>query len=461
MHKKKIGIWGFGKVGKSLAKFYISYTDDIEIMDKTTPSTEDMCWLHKHDISFCLEEDYVNFFARNDVVVPSPGIDIRNHYHNYKKKWQSELDLFATYFHKSIIAITGTVGKTTITHIISKLLNAYKKPTLACGNIGTPMLSIIDQQDALAYAVAEISSFQLEYTKKFAPDLAIITNFSPNHLDRHSLEEYFLAKSNITLHQGENQQALVPIEIAHKLRVITARESPLHIFSHNRPSEEEMQKLVPDDTLFFVENNQLRKINYQTHECLLDLNLLPPITFVENWMIICSTLHILGCDLSKVAEYAQYISLPEHRMERIIYNGSRGIITCINDSKSTTVESTRAAVRMLKGKSIILLLGGLGKGVDRTPLIAELKNQVKSIYCFGKERQELHDACITYGIPSHAFAILDDAYAACIESAENNDYILLSPAGSSYDEFQNYEARGNHFKKLVREFSNDSAQKNK
>ena len=120
-----------------------------------------------------------------------------------------------------------------------------------------------------------------------------------------------------------------------------------------------------------------------------------------------------------------------------------------NDSKATTTASTLAAVKKLYHRPLHLFLGGLSKGVDRTSFVAQLKDQVKYIYCFGKEAYMLHDMCNTYNIPSTPFATLTQAVEACIKKIEPHDCVLLSPAGSSYDLYNNFEHRGNHFKELI------------
>ncbi|HRN77836.1 MAG TPA: UDP-N-acetylmuramoyl-L-alanine--D-glutamate ligase [Candidatus Dependentiae bacterium] len=460
IQNKKIGIWGFGRVGKSVANFLqIHSNNTIEVMNDTELSPDDKKWLDTHAIVLRSQldpEDQKTFFTHNDYIIPSPGIDIRPYYHTYKHKWLAEVDLFYTHFHKPIIAITGSVGKTTVTHILEQLLNAYKYKARACGNIGTPMLDIVSEQNQLDYAVIEVSSFQLEYAKLFAPNIGIITNISANHLDRHSMLEYIAAKRNIMARQDKNKKALVPLELVEKLRI---QNQPLHVF-YSEPLSIEKQKLLEkNDVVFFIQENLLIKKTIDSEVKIIDMAMLPNITFAQNWLIICSILDMIGCKLEDIAQHIDTIRLPEHRMEKVTCTIQD--ITFINDSKSTTIQSTLAAVHALKDKSIILFIGGLSKGVNRSDLIKQLPSNIKEVYCFGHEHKQLSDACITYGVSSHAFATLSDAFAVCAQQINPGDYVLLSPAGSSYDEFKNYEERGRHFKKLVKELNDVHTKQNK
>ena len=160
-----------------------------------------------------------------------------------------------------------------------------------------------------------------------------------------------------------------------------------------------------------------------------------------------------GLDHSRSGDLlADFPGLP-HRLQFVAeHDGLR----FYNDSKSTTTTSTRAAIEKLQGKSIIVFIGGLSKGVDRAHFIKELKGKVKHVYCFGAEAETLRTYCATNNIPAQDFATLDDAFEACVNKVTPQDCILFSPAGSSYDLFKDYEERGNYFKKLVRDYNTDT-----
>ena len=385
---------------------------------------------------------------KNYMIIPSASVDIRRLYKSYKKQWLFELDLFTESFFKPIVAITGTVGKTTITKLLADILQQYRQKFCVGGNIGTGTLDLIQNQDSVDFALLETADIQLKYATHFAPDLAVWTNFSPNHLDWHdTIEDYFKAKCNILMHQKPHQKALVPVEIIPKLRSLTnLKNRSLYVFSCKPLARAETTLMQPDDILFVIEHNAIVKYANQNRTHLIDLTQLPEITFTQNWLIICCVLDMLGLPLEKLVRSTQNLTLPAHRFEKV---ATVNQIDFYKDSKRATPASTLAAVQKLHNKPIILFLGGLSKGIDRTKLIKDLKNHVKIIYCFGSEAQELYNACTMHTIPAYCSDTLDKAFHACIDNLQPGDQVLFSPAGSSFDLFKNYQDRGNYFKKLV------------
>lgn len=447
--KKKVGVWGFGRVGKSVAQLLSAEGYAVSVMTQHALTADETAWTQQHPITFCTEEDKDLFLHQNDYLIPSPGVDIRADYQADKNKWLPELDLFYTRFKKPIISVTGTVGKTTITFMLDQILQHYGLNMCTGGNIGNPMCDLIPQQHDAQYALLEVSSFQLEYCTVFAPQLALWTNLAPNHLDRHTTyEDYFNAKYQCIAHQKDTDKAIVPLCLALTIKN-KAPKSSISYVSATVPTPEELSPLNNSDTLFFLQGNQIKKKTGDSIATLITLDELPNVTFAENWLIICSALDVLGLPLNQLPVYAHSLAIPEHRMEKIVSHD----IVFYNDSKSTTTASTRAAVEKLQGKSIIVFIGGLSKGVDRAPFIKELKDKVQYVYCFGAEADALYAYCATNTIPAQAFATLDDAFDACVKKATTQDCVLFSPAGSSYDLFKDYEERGNYFKKLVHDLN--------
>jgi UDP-N-acetylmuramoylalanine--D-glutamate ligase len=450
LKNKKIGIWGYGVVGKSVSTFLHAQGYTLEVMNKQELTKSQQEELVAKKINFCTQGDHPAFFERNDYIIPSPGIDLRPYYHKYQNKWISELDLFSAYFKKPIIGITGSVGKTTITHALSDILSQYGKRVSAGGNIGTACLDLVAKQTSIDSAVLELSSFQLAYIQTFAPDLAIWTNIHPNHLDWHnSMEDYFDAKLNILAHQKPHQRALVPLELRKDILKKNIVTNTLHYFSKDAPSKTDLEQLQPDSTLFYIDNNTVTLYKNGDIQSLIELSMLPPITFTQNWLIICGALALLGYDLNQLPAAAQNIQLPEHRLEKI--SNPHGF-DIYNDSKATTTAATLAAVEQFKNRPIILLLGGLSKGADRSDLIKQIAGTVKYVYCFGQEAQLLHTLCAQHSIPSCAYNTLEETVTTCLHNSSLGDVILFSPSGSSFDLFKNYEDRGAQFKAMVKKY---------
>lgn len=450
-HNKTIGIWGFGVVGKAALNYFKTYEIPTTVMDCKNLTPEEQTILDNAKSTFISQKYCNKFLNDHDLILASPGIDLRP-FNLYKDKFITELDLFALHNKKKIIAITGTIGKTTITHFLSTIVQNYKK-VVTGGNIGTGMLELVPYQDQIAMTLLEVSSFQLEYCQYFAPDLALWTNFYPNHLDRHTtIEDYFNAKYMILAHQNQNQEALVPLELADKIIHKNSHnknyQGTLHFFSTQQPCLHQLDWLPKNSSIFWLENNTVMHFKNNQTQQLLKLDTVSPQTFATNLLIIIATLYLLEMPLS--LDPLNAIQDLEHRIEKI---ASYDAIQVYNDSKSTIMESTCAAIDKLQGKPILLFLGGLSKGVNRNPYIKKLYGKVRHIFCFGSEAENLQQDAQQYSIESSCYKTLDEAVAYALTYAKPGDQILFSPGGSSYDLYTNYKERGEHFKKLIqREF---------
>lgn len=425
--QKNIGIWGFGVVGKSLLTFLSSENNRITVMDNRDLDYKEMALLCKHRAHYWKQSyDIESFLDQQDIIFVAPGIDIRE-YRHYHHKVIAELDLFYHFFKKPIIAITGTLGKTTVATLIATMLSSHGFHVALGGNIGVGLADILRNQHEYDVAVIEASSFQLEYCKKFAPDIAVWTNFFPNHLDRHkTMHDYFNAKRTMFMHQIKNQYAILGNNIAHQLT------------SH-------LQSQIISLENVYIKQNQICLEHKSTSHVVATASTLPSCT--ENIFASVAAVHVFNPSITwKLPEGFTTLA---HRME---YIGTIHDISFYNDSKSTVPQATLAALNMIEKQPILLFLGGLSKGIDRAQLIRALSKQVKHVFCFGKEADLLHTLCNQYTISSSKHNTLEDAFNFCVELIKPGDAVLLSPAGSSFDLFKNYEQRGNRFKELVREY---------
>ena len=448
----KIGIWGFGVVGQSLLGYLLKqgYTN-IVVYD--IKDLSDNCLFATHQVKFTT--DLVTLLTTCDYIFPSPGIDLAA-YQDYQAKFIFELDLFYENWHKPIIAITGTLGKTTLTTVLANVLNQSGVKAVAAGNVGLAMCDILSTDYELA--VLELSSFQLEQCKTFAPDLAIWTNLYPNHLDRHkTFKRYLMAKANIFLQQNSKQIALLPISLFNNLQELGLEnldfKSQLYLFG----TEQELLNL--DRIIPVYLRNKIQGVFVKQGERVLliaspfnkssEIN----IANLKNFENI-DTYEINLVILAAVS-YLRQLALPTnlkfsaiaHRVEQF-YTSVDGIFF-YNDSKSTVAEATLAAVQKLSARPVILFLGGLSKGVDRTSLVQSLSGCVQEVICFGGEADILYHMCQKNNIKSTKFLDLESALDYCLQVAKSGNQILFSPAGSSFDLFANYVQRGETFKKLV------------
>lgn len=427
---KKIGIWGFGLVGRSAARFLNAHGAQVQVIERNELNTSQRQLINGLDATYTDQTHIDSFLENNELIIPSPGIDLRP-YQKYTDKFIGELDLFAQYFTKPVVAITGTVGKTTVTTLLSHALRMSCQRVLTGGNIGTPLLDLINKQHECDIAVIELSSFQLELNKTFAPDLAIWTNFYPNHLDRHSsVKNYLNAKKQILNHQTKTQDALLSCQLRNMIQA-TNVQSNVRYFNDT----------TDQHAHYHLQKGMIKKNN----ECILTLDQLPQQGFVQNWLIVCAALDMLGhsaTDLSLPAENKEL----EHRLEHVTRINN---IDFYNDSKSTIAQATLAAVHKFPDKNIILILGGLSKGVDRENMIKLLPANVGHIVCFGAEAEQLHRYCTTHAHQATDCDTLEHAVELGVQKAQPNDIILFSPGGASFDLFANYKQRGKRFKSLV------------
>lgn len=453
LSRKRIGIWGYGVVGRSTLRYLTSRNVQISVYDQKELSLEQQQEIAAAKAKLYLPNELEQFLAENDYLIPSGGIDLRKH-EAIRPKLLAEFDLFCDSWRRCakpvpIIGITGTVGKTSVTHLLSEILKAHGYRVATGGNIGVGLFDLLKEKKDVDYAVLELSSYQLELCRKHAPDLAIITNIHPNHLDRHgSAQAYQDAKSKILTLQTPQQKAIVPFKLREWLRKLTPQKTYTWFVEHSL-FEENYFSLRPGETFYSLEENaiwvkQCEAVRHFSNSCRLSP--IPKLSFPGNWVIILAALSELGIRLYK--ETITNLTLPDHRFSCIATHNN---ISFYNDSKSTVLEATLAAVQQLHSKPIILFLGGLSKGVDRASALAQFKRySIKHIVCFGKEADELAQACTKYSIAASSYPTLEAAFTACNKTiAESGDQVLFSPAGASFDLFPNYKARGERFKELV------------
>ena len=252
------------------------------------------------------------------------------------------------------------------------------------------------------------------------------------------MEEYCAAKDRIISHQKSHQKALLPANVADKF---PENDHERYTFS----TEKKLNSKAIGH--FFLQDSQIVFQKFSEGNYVNILDTLSDKTYPENLLILSAVLTLLGQPMTGLHNALEEFKVIDHRLEKC---GEYKGISIYNDSKSTLAPATLAAVDKLAGQPIILFLGGVSKGVDRSALISQLQGKVKTIYCFGKEAEQLHGWCLDQKIPSFCHTTLDEAFAAATKEAQSGDQILLSPGGASFDLFANYQERGDYFKKLVK-----------
>jgi len=368
-----------------------------------------------------------------------------------------ELELAWRLLPNEFVAVTGTNGKTTTTEWIGHVHRAAGIPVAVAGNVGTAASSLAGEVDPDAVVVCETSSFQLEDTLAFAPDAAVLLNLAPDHLDRHgTFAAYRDAKLAAFARPGEGAVAVVPDELElgvplpGRARRVTFGGGPEPGAGDGRPGGAS----AADDGTSGAGAVTLRdgalvwRAPSGAEERLLDASelALPGAHNVENAMATAAVALARGIDPDAVREGLRTFRGVPHRLERV---AERGGVTYVNDSKATNVASAIVALRAYPPGSVHLIAGGVTKAQDFAPLAPLVAERCRSVQLIGEGAGELAAALAGTRVPLHDAGELASALAAATAAARPGDVVLLSPACASFDQFADFEARGEAFRRLV------------
>lgn len=358
----------------------------------------------------------------------------------------SEMEVFFSLCPCPILAVTGSDGKTTTTTIISELLKAQGCRVHLGGNIGHPLLCEVDEIRPGDYAVLELSSFQL-HSMVGRPAVAVITNISPNHLDKHrDYQDYIDAKRAIFLNQRPEDRLILKLDDGQTPYYAASAPSQLSYFALE--GEAARGCFVRDGWLCRVDGESVEKILPR------EVILLPGEHNVLNYLAAFeATRGLVSAETCRAV--ARSFRGVEHRLERV--RELRGV-TYINDSIGSSPSRTIAGLRALKTPPI-LIAGGYDKHIPFDSLGSELCLRAKRVFLTGATAEKIRDAICSapeyaaHPVPFTLIGDFDEAVRAAAASAEAGDIVLLSPACASFDRFKNFAERGEHFKKLVMELT--------
>ena len=444
---KKVLVVGLGKSGLAAALFLRRRGAQVTVSD--IRSAEALA----NDIPALLEEG-INVeagghglltFRRQDLIVVSPGVPLDTpelvQVRNFGLPIIGELELAARFLKGKTVAITGSNGKTTTTTLVGEILKAAGLSTLVAGNIGVPVISLIDESSDDSWSVLEVSSFQLESTQQFHPHIAVILNITPDHLDRHgSFENYALSKERIFAAQDENDLVVLNADNVRAAAASARSKSRVYWFSLQHPVRQ--GAWVEGDHIFFrsSENAPVESV------MLLSEIPLKGAHNVENVLAAVAASRLAGATPEVIRQAVQNFKAVEHRLEYVAtING----VEFYNDSKATNVDATAKAIAAFPG-GIHLILGGKDKNSDYTLLSDLLRSRVKAVYTIGSAAEKI-ESHLRGVVPIHSCETLDKAVSTAAAAAHPGDIVLLAPACSSFDQFENYEQRGRMFKELVHE----------
>ena len=438
---QKFLVAGLSKSGESSARFLLErgaevYLYDDVISDNVSALCLKLEQLGAHIISAeeCEEAAY-----NCDVLVLSPGIPIDTalpiSFRKQGKAIIGEEELGALYLRATPIAVTGTNGKTTTVSMLNDILNASGKHSVACGNIGNPLVKEVENLSFDDFAVIEISSFQLETLSSLRPHIAIITNVTEDHLNRHyNMENYIFLKAKILRNLRESEYAVLNYDDPVVRGFAKNCKAKIVYFSAQSKID---GAYLEDGSLYFKGEKYLDVADMA----------ISGLHNLYNALACIAAADILGLDKASVALAICAFKGIRHRIETVRVVGG---VAYIDDSKGTNVDATVKAAQSMKSPTVILL-GGKDKGYDYTPLFENLNStSVIHAIIYGENRFKMLNAAMKSGFVSVS---LCSEFATAVRLAgyiaKPGQNVLLSPASSSFDSFSNYEERGEVFRQMV------------
>jgi UDP-N-acetylmuramoylalanine--D-glutamate ligase len=440
---KNVLVVGMARSGLAAAEFLSERGARVRVSDKR-PEREletEIDFLRRHDIDYEVGGHLEESFLNADLVVVSPGVPLRlsplQRASQSGKEVISEVELASRFLQGSVIGITGSNGKTTTTTLIGEMLKTAGFTVQVGGNIGTALTSLVDRSTPETITVTELSSFQLEAIPTFRPNVAVLLNITPDHLDRYdSFEDYARAKLSILRNQRSSDFAVLNLDDEILRRPNQSIRSQAFWFS--------TKSEVTQGT--FLEGNRFVFRSGAQTETVTSLEgiQLPGRHNLENVSAAITAARLVNASSTKIAEALRQFKGVEHRLELVAeING----VKFYNDSKATNTDATIKALESFDG-GIVLILGGRDKGSDFTVLSSLIRERVRVLILLGEASEKIHRQ-LNGTVPIVQATTLQQATQMAFERARPGDVVLLAPACASFDMFQNYEHRGRVFKEAV------------
>jgi len=439
----KVLVVGAGKSGRAAAEFMASRRASVTLTDGGDPAVlqEHLRSLADRGVRLVLGRDPEGFDF--DLLVVSPGVPLTAHPVVEARRRGipviGELELAYRFCRAPLVAITGTNGKTTTTSLVGEIFKDAGVRTLVAGNIGLPLIARVTEYGPDDLIVAEVSSFQLETTVQFRPQVAAVLNITPDHLDRHGdMSGYIAAKARIFARQNAGDCT---------------------VLNYDDPLVRELAAGCPGRVIFFSRRHNLDSgVFIRDGEIVVKLNgqcvsvmpvsdlLIPGAHNVENALAAVACGWVRGVREEQLASTLRRFPGVPHRLETVAeINGVR----YVNDSKGTNPDASIKALEAY-AQPIVLLAGGKNKGNDFTAFVRRAREKVRAMVVLGQCAEELAAAARAAGIERILRAAdFRQAVLMARDEARPGDVVLLSPACASWDMFNNYEERGDLFRQIV------------
>jgi UDP-N-acetylmuramoylalanine--D-glutamate ligase len=441
---KRVLVIGLARTGIATARFCAEHGATVTAIDTHAESElgSEVHSLREEGVKLLLGGHPETILLNQDLVVPSPGVPadaplLKSARAKGITIW-SEIELADRFLDGRLIGITGSNGKTTTTSLAHHILRVAGFSTMVAGNIGTPLISRVTLSSEDTITVAELSSFQLELIETFHPDIAVLLNLTPDHLDRHkTLDAYATAKARLFENQTESDFAVLNADDPASLRLAPKRPQ-IYWFSRKQ---------------FVLQGSYLRgeEIVFRTakqEEVLLRREeiSLPGTHNLENVLAAVTAARLEGAAASAIAEAVRTFPGVEHRLEFVAEIAG---VRYYNDSKATNVDATLKALEAFPGR-VVVILGGKDKGSDYSVLQGALRERSTLALLIGEAADKIEPQ-IVGSVTIERAGTMERAVEIASQAARPGDVVLLAPACASFDQFENYEHRGRVFKSLVRD----------
>lgn len=438
---KKVLVLGLSKSGISAAKYLNKIGAEVYITEFRAEKAEDaqkIAELKELGIQVEMGGHSDEFIKDSYIAVTSPGIppraDIMQKLKDAKVKVISEIELAYTQTQVPFIAITGTNGKTTTTALTAHILSSEYKAE-PCGNYGVPPCDLLEED--IDFMVCECSSFQLEYSNAFRPQISVWTNFTPDHIDWHEgLENYFNAKAKIF--KAPQAPAFSVLNAKDEKLLEFSKECGGTVFMFAGDIGENCS-YVKDGIIYFKRNGKEEEI-ISIADC--------PLIGEHNYQnLMCSVIvaKLEGVTDDKIRESIMSFKVPEHRLEKFAQNEKT---VFYNDSKATNPEASLVAINSFNDSDVVLIAGGRDKNTDLKEFCDAINKHIKTVILIGEAAERFDENLKKNGFNN---IIREDTLEKAIDKSIelNPDVVLLSPACASFDMYSGYEERGKVFKEYV------------
>jgi UDP-N-acetylmuramoylalanine--D-glutamate ligase len=449
---KKVLVIGAGRSGVAAARFCAARGALVVLNDRKEfiDWSNDALALKGEGVVKLLAGDVPSWLLDQiELVVISPGVPAKSIPVRYADRAGAEvigeIELAWRYLRGRVVGITGTNGKTTTTTLVGELLKDAGIPTQVGGNIGTPLVSLVDSSREDGWTVVELSSYQLETIKEFRPTVAVVLNLMPDHMDRYeTFADYGAAKHRIFRNQTSGDVAILNADDPVISEWAAGLEAHVTMFSTSRELEEGL----------FLRGRELVARTWSGERVLLtrDEMQLKGLHNVQN--VLASLAAGLACGASpdSMRETIRRFAPVEHRLERVAEVGG---VTFYNDSKATNVDAAVKAVEALSDEPgrIVLILGGRGKNAPYAPLAPLVERKARALVLIGEDADRIEAELKPFAETLRA-TDMADAVRLAHGAAEPGDTVLLAPACASFDMFTSFEHRGRVFKEEVERMRN-------